>query len=75
MFFRGGLCQMTIYKPHEFVTLIGKSVLILQCWDSQGRLVAQRSGSNRRYYTKQQYLEYKGVHALVNSSIVAHCRA
>ncbi len=63
------------YKPHEFAALIGKSVLTLQRWDRQGRLVAQRSSTNRRYYTKQQYLEYKGVHALENSSIVAYCRA
>ncbi|RTL12414.1 MAG: IS607 family transposase [Neisseriaceae bacterium] len=63
------------YKPHEFAALIGKSVLTLQRWDREGKLRAMRTETNRRYYTKQQYLEYKGVHALVNSSIVAYCRA
>lgn len=64
-----------IYKPHEFAALIGKSVLTLQRWDRQGKLRAMRTDTNRRYYTKQQYLEYCGVHALEDSSVVAYCRA
>ena len=63
------------YKPHEFAALIGKSVLTLQRWDREGKLRAMRTETNRRYYTKQQYLEYRGVHALEHSAVVAYCRA
>jgi predicted site-specific integrase-resolvase len=51
------------YRPHEFAALIGKTVNTLQRWDRAGILPAHRSPTNRRYYTHDQYLEYRGLKA------------
>lgn len=51
------------YKPHEFAQMLGVTVKTLQRWDASGLLKAHRTPSNRRYYTRQQYLEYQGVSA------------
>ena len=50
------------YKPKEFVELLNISVITLQRWDNNGKLKAFRTPTNRRYYTYEQYLEYKGIH-------------
>jgi putative resolvase len=50
-----------MYSPAEFAHLIGKSVKTLQRWDREGRLIAHRSPTNRRYYTHDQYLAFIGV--------------
>lgn len=62
-------------KPQQFAQLIGKSVITLQRWDREGKLVAQRTATNRRYYTYQQYLEYLGLSGSHNGKIVAYCRS
>lgn len=49
------------YKPYEFAELINVSVRTLQRWDVEGTLKAFRTPTNRRYYTYEQYLEYKGI--------------
>lgn len=49
------------YKPKEFAELIGVSVITLQRWDNDDKLKAFRTPTNRRYYTHEQYLEYKGI--------------
>ncbi|MGL5327715.1 MAG: MerR family transcriptional regulator, partial [Peptostreptococcaceae bacterium] len=49
------------YKPHEFSELLNISVKTLQRWDREGILHAFRTPTNRRYYTYEQYLEYKGI--------------
>lgn len=49
------------YKPHEFAELLNISVKTLQRWDREGILHAFRTPTNRRYYTYEQYLEYKGM--------------
>ena len=49
------------YKPNEFAELLNVSVITLQRWDNNGKLKAFRSPTNRRYYTYEQYLEYKGI--------------
>ena len=46
------------YKPGEFAKLLNVSVLTLQRWDNDRKLVAYRTPTNRRYYTHQQYLDY-----------------
>lgn len=48
------------YKPCEFAELLNISVKTLQRWDREGILHAFRTPTNRRYYTYEQYLEYKG---------------
>lgn len=49
------------YKPKEFAELLGVSVKTLQRWDRQGILKANRTPTNRRYYTYNQYLQFKGI--------------
>lgn len=49
------------YKPKEFAELIGVSVKTLQRWDREGLLKANRTPTNRRYYTREHYLQFKGV--------------
>ena len=46
------------YNISEAAELIGVSVKTLQRWDRDGKLVASRTPSNRRYYTKNQLKKY-----------------
>lgn len=63
------------YKPKEFAELINISVRTLQRWDVEGKLKAFRTPTDRRYYTYEQYLEYKGIHKQqVNRKIVIYTR-
>lgn len=50
-----------IYKPKEFASMLGVSVLTLQRWDNDGKLNAYRNPKGRRYYTETQYREYIGI--------------
>lgn len=49
------------YKPKDFSKLLNVSVKTLQRWDNEGILKAYRSPTNRRYYTYDQYLQFKGI--------------
>lgn len=49
---------MNIYKPQEFAEMLGILVKTLQRWDNEGKLKANRSPTDRRYYTHKQYVEY-----------------
>jgi putative resolvase len=50
------------YSPKEFGKLIGRTTNTLQKWDREGKLKAHRSPTtNRRYYTHDQYLAYRGL--------------
>ncbi|HBH1544530.1 TPA: IS607 family transposase [Clostridioides difficile] len=63
------------YKPKEFAELLNVSVITLQRWDNDGKLKAFRTPTDRRYYTYEQYLEYKGIHKeQVNRKIVIYTR-
>ena len=53
--------NITNYKPKDFAELIGVSVKTLQRWDREGILKANRTPTDRRYYTYDQYLQFKGV--------------
>lgn len=48
------------YKPKDFAEMIGVSVKTLQRWDREGILKANRTPTERRYYTYAQYLSYMG---------------
>lgn len=51
-----------VYSPKEFGNLIGRTTNTLQKWDREGKLKAHRSPTtNRRYYTHDQYLAYRGL--------------
>ena len=49
---------MEIYKPNEFAKKIGVTVLTLQRWDNSGVLKANRTPTNRRYYTGEHLQKY-----------------
>jgi putative resolvase len=63
-----------MYSPKEFGELIGKSVITLQKWDRKGILKAHRSPTNRRYYTQDQYLTYRGLVAAEQGLTIAYSR-
>ncbi len=62
------------YKPKDFADLLNVSVKTLQRWDRDGILEAKRSPTNRRYYTYEQYLEYKGITHNVDRKTVIYTR-
>ena len=51
--------HITDYKPKDFAELLNVSVKTLQRWDREDILKAKRTPTNRRYYTYDQYLEFK----------------
>jgi len=52
--------NITNYKPSNFAKLLGVSVKTLQRWDREGILKAYRTPTDRRFYTYDQYLQFKG---------------
>ena len=46
---------MNIYRLNEFAKKINVSVSTLQRWDREGILKANRTPTNRRYYTDEHY--------------------
>jgi predicted site-specific integrase-resolvase len=63
-----------MYSPKRFGELIGKSVNTLQKWDRKGILPAFRSPTNRRYYTHEQYLQYRGLISSERGVVIAYAR-
>ena len=53
--------NITNYKTKEFAELLGVSVKTLQRWDREGALKVNRTPTDRRYYTYNQYLQFKGI--------------
>lgn len=53
--------NITNYKPKDFAELLGVSVKTLQRWDRENVLKANRTPTDRRYYTYDQYLQFKGL--------------
>ena len=51
--------NITNYKSKEFAALLNVTVKTLQRWDREKILVANRTPTNRRYYTYDQYLQSK----------------
>lgn len=62
------------YSPGKFGKLIGRSVNTLQKWDRKGILPAYRSPTNRRYYTHEQYLQYRGLVSSEQGLVIAYAR-
>jgi predicted site-specific integrase-resolvase len=58
----------------EFGKLIGRTTNTLQKWDRKGILKAYRSPTNRRYYTHEQYLQYRGLVAQEQGLTMAYAR-
>ena len=53
--------NITNYKPKEFAKLLNVSVKTLQRWDREKTLTVNRTPTNRRYYTYEQYLQFKEI--------------
>ena len=67
--------HITNYKPKDFAELLGVSVKTLQRWDREEILKAKRTPTDRRYYTYDQYLEFKGINNVSNNKkIVIYTR-
>ena len=67
--------NITNYKPKDFAELLGVSVKTLQRWDREGTLKANRTPTDRRYYTYDQYLQFKGINTENdNRQIVIYAR-
>lgn len=49
---------MATYKPSEFAELVGVTVKTLQNWDNAGKFKANRTPTNRRYYTDDHIKEF-----------------
>ena len=71
--------NITNYKPKDFAELLGVSVKTLQCLDRERTLKANRTPTNRRYYTYDQYLQFKGINTendkrqvVIKTIIVTH---
>src|SRR5438477_7059968 len=63
------------YSPKVFGTLIGRTTNALQKWYREGKLKAHRSPTtNRRYYTHDQYLQYRGLVAQEQGLTIAYTR-
>jgi putative resolvase len=64
-----------IYSPKQFGKLIGRTTNTLQKWDREGKLKAHRSPTtNRRYYTHDQYLAYRGLVAPEQGLTIVYSR-
>lgn len=46
-------------KPNEMAKRLGVTEKTLQKWDKLGKFKADRTPTNRRYYTEEEYLAYK----------------
>ena len=57
-----------MFKPNEFAELLNVTVRTLQRWDKEGILKANRTPTNRRYYTYSQYIDYKKKNLLEQKS-------
>jgi putative resolvase len=64
-----------VYSPQAFGKLIGRTTNTLQKWDREGKLKAHRSPTtNRRYYTHDQYLAYRGLVAPEQGLTIVYTR-
>jgi len=68
------MIMKTMYSPKELGELIGKSVITLQKWDRKGIHKVHHSPTNRRYYTHDQCLTYRGLVAQEQGLTIAYSR-
>ena len=53
--------NITNYKPKEFAKLLNVSVKTLQRWDREKTITVNKTPTNRRYYTYEQYLQFREI--------------
>ncbi len=66
--------HITNYKPKDFAELLNVSVKTLQRWDREGVLIAKRTPTDRRFYTYDQYLDFKGVKKNSTRKVIIYTR-
>ena len=73
--FRGdNMKHITNYKPKDFAELLNVSVKTLQRWEREGVLIAKRTPTDRRFYTYDQYLDFKGVKNNSSRKVIIYTR-
>lgn len=65
---------MAIYKPKEMAKKLSVTIRTLQRWDIEGKLLAKRSPTSKRYYTDDQLMQFLGK-PTNNRKVVAYARA
>src|SRR5262249_8431762 len=66
---------MATYTLAEFARLVGVSTRTLQRWDYTGRLVADRTPTNRRQYTDKHLAQVRGAgKAGTRRQTIVYCR-
>ena len=68
------ISNATNYKPKDFSKLLNVTVRTLQKWDREGILVANRTPTNRRYYTHKQYLDFSGITEKTKGKTIIYSR-
>lgn len=58
------------YRPHEFGELAGVSVKTLQRWDKSGKLKADRTLGNCRYYTDKHLSFVRGIRPSTRKTVI-----
>ena len=63
------------YTITEAAKILNRTTKCLQQWDRNNKLVAFRTKTNRRFYTENQILDFKGLSIPLNSKqIYVYCR-
>jgi putative resolvase len=66
---------MDVYTTSEFAKRVGVTVHTVQRWDREGRLVAKRTHTNRRYYTDEDVAQVLGFDIpKMTGRTIAYCR-
>lgn len=62
------------YKLGKAAKIIGVTTVTLQRWDREGKLVANRTDTGRRYYTDEQLNKFLHKTKSAPNRIIAYCR-
>ena len=65
---------MEILKPKNVANLLAITVKTLQTWDNTKKLIAFRTPSNRRYYTRDQINTFLNIKQKINKYVIGYCR-
>ncbi len=65
---------MDMYTLGEFAKKTRVTVHTLQWWDREGRLIARRTHTNRRYYTDDDVQRVLGQVTEVRKEAIMYCR-
>jgi predicted site-specific integrase-resolvase len=63
-----------MYSISEFAKRVGVTVFTVQRWDREGKLIAKRMHTGRRYYTEEDIIKVLGKPSEEIGRSVAYCR-